>query len=1108
MAYKSRYDSIIVAIVDGKLSQPLWGIDLLTRFGIKLDFAKKDGDVAVSQTDHAICIAGVNAQRVHPVDKLDLAHLREDNKRELKDVLVEFADVFSRDANDIGRTGTIKHRIILTDDEPVRRHPYRMKFRLNEQLEEEINRLLDAGLIRPSTSPYASPVFFVDKDHGKAKRLVADYRALNAKTKIDSSPMPHPEDVFGGLAGMKVFAKLDITSMFNQIEVESCDIEKTAIITPLGLFEYPVMPFGLVNAPATATRLMREVLRDLNTRTCFVYVDDIIVFASDVAQLIHRCRDIFTRLRSHNLKLKPGKCQFATESLHFLGHIITSDGVHMDPERSSSVSKFPVPRNHKDVRSFLGLCNYNRKFIRDFAKIAAPLHPLSSEKNAFVWSTEAQVAFEALKLALTSTPVLVHFNPEAEHELRTDASAYAIGAVLYQKHQDPKQCGVITYFSKALDKAQRNYPTTERELLAAHMAVKELQHYLYGKRFTLVTDHQALKSIRNQKDPHQRLARMIADLQGYDFTVVYKSGKEHLDADCMSRLVPDDQIHCKQDELRVTSLDRVICNVIRIDNETEVQDGNSSESLRVDTAREQREDQLCRTYIDVLESTLLTSYEKERRARNFTIQAGLLYRTCDDKRQLVVPARRRAAVLLSCHDVPLAGHLGFARTLSMLADRYYWPKMRRDVKRHVASCVPCQMRKPNNTRRQGFTKPLPVAEEVFDTVGIDLIVRLPHDKKRSVYYSAILMCSDHLSKYVIAVPLRDEKAETIIHAFFNHVIAKFGCPRLVISDRGSNISGEESKDFFKLFGIERQLTSAYRPQSNGQTERVNRTLKASLTAFVQSNQLNWSDYLQAIVFAYNITAHTVTRVTPYEMVFGRRPRIPIDNIMSRNEFIDPLHPAPGALSSETVRMLKQHIVDSQQRNKERLDRNLRECTFKEGDLVLIERPTRMKGAAMKLSYQYIGPYKITKRVNDLSFEIQTFRGPNGTAVVHPHHMRHYIDRVGDVADERIDPSFIPHNPALDATVEEHIDDSDGLHDTYEAFDVEPDPHDTTVTHCESEHPRYVAETQTVQHVSDSYLCTSEELDAAEALSILRPPELEEHHVEIECRSNSPSGSER
>lgn len=994
--------TMLVAIVpSGIFKQPLWGLDFLDSFKI----LKFDQTVKPLSAD-AGSLNSVSVDR-HPIDKINLDGLDTQTCRLFEETLSQFGDVFSRDEQDIGRTSTVKHRIHLVDDKPVARPPYRPPLRMRSELEKTLEKMKESGAIRESKSPYASPVFFVDKDHGQGKRLVADYRALNAKTIPDRTPMPHPEDVFGLLAGANFFTKLDITSMFFQIEVDERDIEKTAITTPMGLFEYPLMPFGLINAPATAVRLMKEVLRGLDGKTCYVYFDDIIIFAPSTSALVQRCTEVLERLRNHNLKLKPGKCLFGVESVCFLGHIISARGIEMDPRRVERVKTFPVPRNPSDVRSFHGLCSYNRKFIKNFAQIAKPLTPLMGKPSDFAWTSQAQTAFEQLRDALMATPVLVHFNPEAQHELRTDASAYAIGAVLFQKHSDPSQTGVVLYYSKTLTPAQRNYSATHRELLAAFKAIMDHQHYLVGKKFTLVTDHAALSLLRTQrKDPHQQIARMVAQLQAFDFDVVYKPGSTHLDADCMSRLIEDTHPHSynRGDSIGVREV-RAINHIT-----TGSEDLPTAQEEESDMGADQRNDDFCNKFIEILENPTLSDREKAHLARNFTIQDGLLYRkNLQGNLMVVIPARRRAAVLLSCHDIPLAAHLGFSRTYNLAKRRCYWPKMRQEIKRYVASCIPCQKRKISNKRKQGFIQPMPVAEDAFDIVGIDLITKLPvsHDG-----FNTILVCTDNLSKYAIAVPLKNELAETIIHAFFNHVVAKHGCPKVVISDRGANISGERSRDFFRLFAIKRRLTSAYHPQSNGQTERFNRTLKASLTMYVDANQRDWSSFVQAITFAYNITVHSVTKVAPFEAVFGRAPRIPLDNLIERSEFIDPTRPAPGRLSSEDVIKMKQLMRASQEKNKRRLDANLARPTFKEGDLVLVERPTHVRGISTKLTFTYLGPYRITKKLSDVSYAVANVRGRSGTSVIHAWHLRAFVPRDSVVTSEDVDPTYIPREAII------------------------------------------------------------------------------------------------
>lgn len=1046
ISHGSARRAILAAVIaNEQLRQPLWAVDICQAFKLRIDFGSDKSDNGNVAMVSELSIAKLDSA-VHPVDKVNFGNVTEGQKKSLEGVLVEYADVFSRDEQDIGRTGTIKHRIHLTDEAPVHKAFYRVPVRNRDRMEETINRMLQMGVIRESKSAYAAPVFFVDKDQGRDKRLVADYRALNDKTVPDRTPMPHPDDVFGLLGGTCLYAKLDITAMFNQIEVDERDVAKTAIITPFGLFEYLLTPFGLMNAPATAVRLMRSVLRGLDGKTCFVYFDDIIIYASNFTELVQRSRDVLDRLRSHGLKLKPTKCSFAVDSVRFLGHVISVKGVELDPSRIEDVKKFPVPSNPTHVRSFYGLCSYNRKFIRDFAAIAKPLTPLMGKPTEFVWTPEAQKAFETLREALVSAPILVKYDPEADHELRTDASSHAIGAVLYQKHQDPRGTGVVLYFSKTLNQAQRNYSATERELLAAFVAVTELQHYLVGKRFTLVTDHEALSLIRNPKnDPHHRLARWVAQLQSFEFDVKYKKGTKHQDADCMSRFVRSDCPVVNED-----ADIRELCNLVGNAPESSGDQVNVHEinPILPNVRDKQRCDRVCKKYIKVFESTEVSEQEKTQIAKYFMMQDEILYHhEIDAAPTLVVPEELKKTVLEACHDAPLAGHLGFARTLATIRKRFYWHKMRREIKQYVASCHICQCRKAPNRRKQGLTMPLPVAEDVFDTVGIDLMTKLP----RSHGYNTILVCTDNLSKYVVTVPLKNETSESIIHAFFNHVVAKHGCPRVVISDRGSNFIGESSRDFFRYYGIKRQLTTPYHPQSNGQTERFNRTLAASLTAHIYKHQSDWSDYLQAATFAYNTSVHSVTRVSPYIAIFGREPRLPIENVLERSEFIDPDRPPAGQLSTETVKLMKKYILENQAANKARLDKRLAECTFKVGDLVIVRRTEHKKDNAHKFSLKYIGPYRIHSKKNDLLYRIEYLAGRPGLHTVHSWDLKHYNQRVGNTSNVASAPAFVPQAPDDTGTPIEIESPIEAERSVEEDFEQPPLVDDDEISHaCEVE----------------------------------------------------------
>lgn len=972
--YKVRPLMILIGDLNNEV---LFGIDFIEAF--QYNKSQKDKIQSVTNINSISNESSLKNQSVYAI-KIEQSG---ESLRKCQDMLAEFADVFSKHDLDIGRTTTLKHKMKLTTDVPIAKSRYSIAPRLKPLFEQTINQMLGAGILRNSISPYATPVFFVDKDGGQSKRLVADYRAINDVTITDESPLPTADELFEILSGMNIFAKFDITSMYNQIEMEPEDIEKTAITTHLGLFEYTVMPFGLKNAPRTATRLMREVLRHLNGKICYVYVDDIIIFAKDIDELIQRSRNILERIRMHKLKLKPSKCIFGAESIKFLGHIISGNGIAMDKSRFDKILSFPRPKNTEAVQRFHGLCNYNRKYIANFADIAKPLTPLMGKPSDFKWTQDAQDAFEKLKQALVSPPILVHFSLDGELELRTDASNYAIGAVLYQKHTDPKLTGVILYYSKTLNKHQQNYSATGRELFAAYHCIIELSHYLIGKKFTLVTDHSALSLLKSHKDPQKKLARWVAELQEFEFDVVHRSGKLHIDADFMSRI-----------ESENNTVKTSINNLIALESSDLTQD-----DLRNRMIDEQTSDPFCKEILHELRPTNNPTSKQLKIKSKYTMQNELLYKLYHNERLLlVIPRSRIESVLNGAHDVDTAAHLGFSRTFSIIKSRYFWPNMRSAVKKYVASCDKCQRRKARNVKAQGFIKPLPIAYNAFDVIGLDLMTKLPISESK---YNSVMVCTDNLSKFAITVPLTNEKSETITKAFFRHVIAKFGCPVSVLTDRGANLLSPHAKEFFESFGIERKMTSSYHPQTNGQTERFNRTLAASLTHYVNKDQSNWSEYLDAVTFAYNATEHSVTQVTPYEIIFGKQARIPLDNHLCREEFIDKNQQSSDFRTQAKLNVIRNCISRSQKANKERIDKFRTKPTFKLGDLVLFERPTRLKGQVEKFSYIRTGPYRIKRRLSELSFELEAIEGCTDklvTRVAHPMSLIAYNPRVKPTND--------------------------------------------------------------------------------------------------------------
>ena len=464
---------------------------------------------------------------------LDLDHLAPDEQKRLENLIRTYADVFALDPGELGTTDVVKHTINTGDHPPIKQPLRRTPFALRSKVDKLVQEMLSQGVIEQSRSPWASPVVLVSKKDG-GLRFCIDYRQLNRITKLDEFPLPRIDDTLDLLAGCKFFTTLDLAAGYWQVAMNPSDQEKTAFTTYSGLYEFKKMPFGLVNAPATFQRLMEVVLSGLAREGCLVYLDDVLVMGKTMKEHNENLQKVFDRLRAAGLRLKPKKCCFAQLEVDYLGHVVSSDGIRTDPKKSQAVSEFPVPTNVREVRSFVGLASYYRKFIPNFSKVAGPLHALTRKDVAFLWTAECQLAFDNLKRLLTTTPLLVYPKFDRPFMVETDASGNGLGAVLAQRQDD---CSVkpVAYASRSLQQHEQNYGITELEGLAVVWAVKHFRHYLYGHTCEVYTDHEALKALLNTPRPSGKLARWGMALQELDLKIFYRPGKGNSNADALSR---------------------------------------------------------------------------------------------------------------------------------------------------------------------------------------------------------------------------------------------------------------------------------------------------------------------------------------------------------------------------------------------------------------------------------------------------------------------------------------------------------------------------------------------------------------------------------------------
>ncbi|UYV76014.1 hypothetical protein LAZ67_13002151 [Cordylochernes scorpioides] len=842
-------------------------------------------------------------------------------------------------------TSNVKHKIDTSDSRPIKQRPYRVSPVERRAIQSEVDKMIKMGIVQPSESPWSSPVVLVKKKDG-SWRFCVDYRKLNKVTKKDVYPLPRNDDVLDSLTGAKFFSSMDLRTGYWQIEIDEEDREKTAFITPDGLYEFRVMPFGLCNAPATFERMMDKLLAGLKWTICLCYLDDIIVYATSFKEHIERLGKVLRCIQQAGLCINHEKCRFGSREIKVLGHLVTESGIRPDPDKIEAITNFPTPKTTTEVRSFMGLCSYYRRFVKDFANKAKPLHDLLRNNVKFFWSNEQEQSFQILKSALTTDPVLGHFKEDAETLVHTDASGYGVGAVLTQLVEGKEK--PIAYASRTLNAAERNYSTTERECLAVVWAIYKFRPYLFGKHFTVVSDHHSLCWLANVKDASGRLARWALRLQEFDISIVYKNGKRHQDADCLSR------------------------SPLPQSNEDNIPELSSITDIR----KEQRSDVQTKKIIQEIDSKSESGYK---------IIDGILYRKNYDPMGkpwlLVVPKQMRVDILREAHDAPMAGHLGFAKTYDRVRRKYFWPGLHRSVRQYVAHCRECQRRKGSTERPPGQLVPIPPVSRPFEKIGIDLLGRFPTSNDGNKW---TVVATDYLTRYAMTKAIPNGSSEEVGKFIVEDVILKHGAPRELISDRGRTFISHTIRDINNLCGTAHRFTSAYHPQTNGLTERLNKTLGDMLSMYVDVDQRNWDSVLPYVTFAYNTAKQETTGFSPFYLVHGRDVETPLDTILTYREeanledYVESL-----VTNAEDARQLARlNILKAQGKDKSRYDKSHRPVQYRTEDLVWVYTPVRKQGLSEKLLKRYFGPYKVVRQLS----EREKFGKISNVEVIPNHHL--------------------------------------------------------------------------------------------------------------------------
>jgi hypothetical protein len=837
---------------------------------------------------------------------------------------------------------------------------------LNKQSVEELTAMRDylydnlgKGFIVGSKAPFASPVLFVRKPDGSL-RFCVDYRKLNALTKKNRYPLPLIDETLARLSKAKIFTKLDIRQAFYRIRMSPESEELTAFRTRYGLFQYKVLPFGLTNGPATFQSYINNVLRDLLDVTCTAYLDDILIYSDDEVEHETHVKQVVERLRDAGLQADLKKCEFSVTRTKYLGFIISTDGIQVDPEKVKVVADWKPPRTVKAVQSFLGFCNFYRRFIRDYSQIAAPLTRLTRKDHAFTFNESCAQAFATLKARLVNAPLLAHYDVDSQCLLETDASDTVVAAVFSQKGLD-EEWHPVAYFSKTMAPAETNYPIYDKEMLAI---VQSLQHWRAELQGTtdpieVVTDHKALEYFMTSKVLSARQARWAEILSRYQFKISYKPGKLNK-ADPLTRIDEKALNQAKRDNrdqvlLPPENLD------YRIIKELEINQIN----LSISPIEEQLD------LIDRLlqENRTATDLDEARKLgmdgqNGYSVEEGLLKR----HGKLVVAESVRTALIVTAHCGITTAHPGKSKTKRLIKERYYWKGMDDDIERFVSNCAACHRSKVPRGKTPGFLHSLPIPDRPWQHISVDF-KEMPADKEGK---NMVCVFVDRLGKRPISIPCNKEvDARALAQLYLVHVHRYYGPATTIVSDRGPQFISAFWEEFCRLLGTKLKLSTAYHPQTDGQTENANQWIDQRLRPFVNAFQDNWSTLIPLVDYAAANLPHDSTGLSPFQVELGYQPRMDIDwnrppDIIPVTDHIHKSRKEARAYIKrihESWQWCRTAMTKAQQSQQVQANKHRRPVDFAEGDKVWVstknwtsERPSR------KLGYQNEGPYEIIEKV--------------------------------------------------------------------------------------------------------------------------------------------------
>ncbi|KAJ0557459.1 putative nucleotidyltransferase, Ribonuclease H [Helianthus annuus] len=859
--------------------------------------------------------------------------------KELKEIPVvsEYPDVFPEELPGLPPDREVEFRIhLIPGTTPIAKAPYRLAPTEMLELKKQLDELLSKGFIQPSSSPWGAPVLFVKKKDG-SMRMCIDYRELNKVTIKNRYPLPRIDDLFDQLQGARYFSKIDLRSGYHQLKVQEEDIPKTAFRTRYGHYEFTVMPFGLTNAPAAFMDMMNRICKPYLDKFVIVFIDDILIYSKSQFEHCQHLHALLTLLRKEKLYAKFSKCEFWLQEVQFLGHMVNHEGIHVDPAKIEAITNWKVPQTAMEIRSFIGLAGYYRRFIKDFSKIAVPLTKLTCKATKFEWGPKQEEAFRILKQKLTNAPILALPEGTEDFEVYCDASKLGYGGVLMQRKK------VIAYASRQLKRHEENYTTHDLELGAIIFALKIWRHYLYGSKFTVYTDHKSLRYIFGQKELNMRQRRWMEVLSDYDCDIQYHEGKANVVADALSR-----KFHEKQKRVRA----------LRI-------------NLQVDLREQVKEIQKTAIKDD---AEGMKGYLKELEQGNDGI-----WKFHQSRIWIPKQGNLRSKILEEAHKSRYIVHPGNNKMYQDLKRNFWWIGMKKDIAEYVSKCLTCSQVKAEHQKPSGLLQQLEMPVWKWELITMDFVTKLPRTRKGN---DAIWVIVDRLTKSAHFLPIKETfSMERLAKLYVDEIVSLHGVPLSIVSDRDSRFTSRFWTSFQESMGTRLNLSTAYHPQTDGQSERTIQTLEDMLRACVIDFGGNWDNHLPLIEFSYNNSYHSSIEAAPFEALYGRKCRTPVcwaeigESQLSGPEIVQE--------TTDKITQIKGRLKTARDRQKSYADNRRKPLEFQIGDKVLL-KVSPWKGVVRfgkkgKLSPRYVGPFPVIQRIGPVAYRLQL---PEELAGVH------------------------------------------------------------------------------------------------------------------------------